>query len=354
MRDEADARTLLARVVREVGISLGGTSWQLTLEPLAFDASRTFDEGDWVLQAQWAGAPFEIRMPATAADQMMAGCFDGLDLPDLPAPLRAAALEMAFADVMEALAVAGQGRARMDRLDIDLAIDVADHTSLPHAFSVALAGEAVVVWATLATNKLGLMAMAGLAADIAQPPGVVRPETLPVRLRAEIGAATLRAAQLRNLAIGDALIAQEVWIDAGKQLRMRAGAWAFRARLDGSRLVITEPFESMGDKMEDDFDNHELDERPIAVGDVPVRLLVDVGERMMTLEEVCGLQVGQVVELVRPLSRAVNIRANGALIGTGELVDLGDRLAVSITSLHAVPDARAPAHTELQPEEQSP
>ena len=45
------------------------------------------------------------------------------------------------------------------------------------------------------------------------------------------------------------------------------------------------------------------------------------------------VQVGQVLDLGRPLSQAVNIRANGALIGTGELMEIGGRIAVGITSL---------------------
>jgi type III secretion protein Q len=62
-------------------------------------------------------------------------------------------------------------------------------------------------------------------------------------------------------------------------------------------------------------------------------LQFDLGERTMPLVEVCELQLGQVLDLGRPLSHVVNIRANGALVGTGELIEIGGRIAVSIASL---------------------
>ena len=91
--------------------------------------------------------------------------------------------------------------------------------------------------------------------------------------------------------------------------------------------------------MDDEFD--EVPQTPDGLPDeeatnlesLPVRLHFDLGQRSMPLAEVAALQVGQVLELARPLSQAVSIRANGALIGTGELMEIGGRIAVGITSL---------------------
>lgn len=64
-----------------------------------------------------------------------------------------------------------------------------------------------------------------------------------------------------------------------------------------------------------------------------MRVAFDVGERTMTLGELQALHEGQVIELGQPLSTAVSIRVNGALVGTGEMVEVDGRLGVSVTSI---------------------
>ncbi|WP_218122604.1 FliM/FliN family flagellar motor switch protein [Propionivibrio dicarboxylicus] len=61
--------------------------------------------------------------------------------------------------------------------------------------------------------------------------------------------------------------------------------------------------------------------------------MFDLGERSITLGELKALRAGQVLELDRPLGTLVNVRANGRLIATGELVDIDGRLGVSIATL---------------------
>ena len=74
---------------------------------------------------------------------------------------------------------------------------------------------------------------------------------------------------------------------------------------------------------------------PQPLDGVPVTLHFDLGDRSIPLGELKALQVGQVLELDRPLSQPVRIRANGALIGTGELVEIDGRLGVTIATLAA-------------------
>ena len=71
----------------------------------------------------------------------------------------------------------------------------------------------------------------------------------------------------------------------------------------------------------------------------------DVGELSLTLGELQTLQVGQPLTLSRPLSSAVSLRVNGALIGTGELVEIEGELGVTITSLFQRPAAKSARST---------
>jgi flagellar motor switch protein FliM len=69
-------------------------------------------------------------------------------------------------------------------------------------------------------------------------------------------------------------------------------------------------------------------------------VVFDLGEIAMTLGEIQTLQVGQPLTLARPLSSAVHIRVNGALIGTGDLVEIEGELGVTVASLFQRPAAK--------------
>lgn len=73
---------------------------------------------------------------------------------------------------------------------------------------------------------------------------------------------------------------------------------------------------------------------PLDVDAIPVRLTFDLGERTLTLAELRRLQPGETFDLQRPLADGpVMIRANGALVGTGTLVELDGRVGVTIGTL---------------------
>ncbi|HZH56873.1 MAG TPA: type III secretion system cytoplasmic ring protein SctQ [Burkholderiaceae bacterium] len=77
-----------------------------------------------------------------------------------------------------------------------------------------------------------------------------------------------------------------------------------------------------------------VSEEPLDLDAVPVRLSFDLGDRTVSLAELRCLQPGAVFDLQRPLSDGpVMIRANGALVGTGELVDLDGRIGVRVGTL---------------------
>ena len=66
--------------------------------------------------------------------------------------------------------------------------------------------------------------------------------------------------------------------------------------------------------------------------DVRIELTVGLGTTKMSLRQVMGLAVGEVVPLGRPLAGPFEIRADGKLIGQGELVDVDGELGVRIVS----------------------
>ncbi|MFX9665049.1 FliM/FliN family flagellar motor switch protein, partial [Acinetobacter baumannii] len=69
-------------------------------------------------------------------------------------------------------------------------------------------------------------------------------------------------------------------------------------------------------------------------GQVPVRLGFDLGERLITLDRLRTLALGEVFELDRPVADGcVRIRANGMEVGLGELVEVEGNIGVRLKSL---------------------
>jgi len=67
--------------------------------------------------------------------------------------------------------------------------------------------------------------------------------------------------------------------------------------------------------------------------DAHVELTVAVGTTQLSLRQLLDLSVGQVVTLGRPLAGPFEVRAEGRVLGRGELVDVDGELAVRIVSL---------------------
>jgi len=113
-----------------------------------------------------------------------------------------------------------------------------------------------------------------------------------------------------------------------------------RARVEDGALI---PLDRLTLTMSDQDENAAVpDAAPaLSLEQLPVRLSFDLGCVTMTLAELEALQPGQAIALARPLGGAVTIRANGATIGHGELVDIDGRAGVSVLELFP-PEGAAP------------
>ena len=75
------------------------------------------------------------------------------------------------------------------------------------------------------------------------------------------------------------------------------------------------------------------EERAAPLDEIEIRLAFDLGEKTLRLRELSSLQPGQVIPLDAPPARLIAIRANGRLIGRGELVRVDARVAVRVIEL---------------------
>lgn len=334
-RTEAQARSLLAQRAQGVEITLAGARWQLSLEPSGAAPAPLDGDDLWCVHGEWAGAPFELEIPAPAAGSWIRAKFPDLEVGALDAPFTAAALEAAAAEVLTGLAALQRGPARIDEIRHDPA-----RLSLPHRFGLALFRDGDSVQMRLATSSLGLMLMSSL---VARMPAVANPldeDLVPMPLRAELGVTWLTAAELGALRPGDTVLIEHPFVDQAGELWLGQERWGLRVRSEGAGFIVTQPFAPSGSEMTATSTIASDADAPVAIDSVPLRLAFDLGERNLTLGELKSLQVGQSLDLGRPLSGSVSLRVNGALIGSGELVEIDGRLGVTITSLGAAEGAR--------------
>jgi len=76
------------------------------------------------------------------------------------------------------------------------------------------------------------------------------------------------------------------------------------------------------------------DRREVAfLGDIPVEVVIELGRTRMVLRDLAGLDVDDVIELDQPMDKPLDVVVGGKKIARGELVMVGDRMALRITAL---------------------
>lgn len=348
-RNEAQARTTIAQRGGALALALGGAPWQADFVPLA-DVPTPSPE-DWCLHIEWAGANLCACVAASAVGELTAPLLEGESLANLPADLALAVLEAALADIFTALRALGRGEPQL----VQAAAGAAVPERCTHTVQALLrqSDGAAVLGASLHLDALGLLLLAGLLAKRAPRAGASN-AAWPLRLPAEIGCTHVTAQELATLAPGDVVLLavnhvadqRVLWLSADGRHGLRVQLPA-PASSDSSpdtpaqapqtappALLVTHAWSALMPNPESTTGEPAAADAALTTLDaLPVRLSFDLGDVSLTLEQARTLQPGQTIELARPLAGGVRIRANGALIGEGDLVDIDGQLGVSVRTL---------------------
>jgi type III secretion protein Q len=155
------------------------------------------------------------------------------------------------------------------------------------------------------------------------------------------GSTTLSLAEMRGLSLGDTILIDDTF-EAERPLRAIAGkAMIAAARFSGPRVEtvtsfsplrggspfrwLVEPLEGVNFKMAES-DNLSTS----SLNDMKVRLVFEVGRAEMSVSEIERLGPGHVFELARASDGHVDVIAGGRVIGSGEIVKIGDDLGVRL------------------------
>lgn len=69
------------------------------------------------------------------------------------------------------------------------------------------------------------------------------------------------------------------------------------------------------------------------LGDIPVDVVIELGRRRMVLKELAALEPDDIVELDQPMDRPLDLVVGGKVLARGELVMVGERVALRVTEL---------------------
>lgn len=364
-RTEAQARSALAQRAAGLPFSLGG-AWHATLRPVPRpDAVPGLH--CWTARIEWAGAVFVLQLPAEATAQCLEAVLaaefgDAVRIDTLPPELATAAVTAALRQVLDGLQSLGRGAPQLVALQTTpVEVTPRDTAAFAHVCELLLRAEAgpQAIAGVLWTDTLGLLLLAGLVARRAPQPGPLD-DALPLALRAEIGHSRLSAGELATLEPGDVLLLDAAWTGPRRVLWLSAdGRAGLHVQLpapapadeiaDGAppappSLTVLSPWTATMPVADNATDPATFAATLTAASldDVPLRVSFDLGELTLTLAQLRAMQPGQVLELGHPLAGAVRIRANGALVGDGELVEVDGQLGVSVRTLFA------PARTNAQ------
>jgi flagellar motor switch/type III secretory pathway protein FliN len=188
---------------------------------------------------------------------------------------------------------------------------VVDELPRPAGISLELA-------VTFGERSLVVRAIVPRELALASPP-IAAPAAWTARARRELPIVVARTAvpraALPALAVGDVITVEAV-----------AGA----AALDLDRLAVT--LAVAPGALAAEVTGY--GRRDMALpDDTHVELTVALGTTTLTLRQIVGLTVGEIVPLRRPLAGPFELRAEGQVIGEGELIDVEGELGVRITAL---------------------
>jgi flagellar motor switch protein FliN/FliY len=70
------------------------------------------------------------------------------------------------------------------------------------------------------------------------------------------------------------------------------------------------------------------------VADVPIDVEVELGRKIMTIEEILALDVDSIIRMPRSAGDNIDILVGGTLVGYGEIVIIEDAVGVRITDFN--------------------
>jgi type III secretion protein Q len=326
------ARNILYRGGLQTAFLWLGHTWECRLRHV-----RTVKESGVRLVVDWGGAEIALFADLQWLESATEALLQASDVSSLPDQLRLALVESAMAELADQLETAGKKPIRIKSL-------VLVNEQLDR--EIALLGKEAMAWdancggieheGALVLDAAAMVLAAASASGRGLGDGEhLNLQMLPIRVQFVIGTTSVPLSGYTSLQTRDVILLDDSFLHGPEMLTvMVSDNAAFRARLSGTQLVVTE---GLHNTMDESCDDNEYAMNQI-VSELPIKLTFDLGERVLSLGELQMVAPGYVFDLGRDLRQCVTIRANGMRIGEGELVDIEGRTGVAVLSITGQPE----------------
>lgn len=167
-----------------------------------------------------------------------------------------------------------------------------------------------------------------VAALLEQAPLAPAPiEDLPIEVSTRVGSTRLALAELRRVRPADLIVLERHALAEETVEIVVGGVLAFPARISHSGAVVS------GGARRPMADDGERGDTAGDIDSVPVTLVFELGRTQMALGELRTLAAGYSFDLGKDLRAPVDILANGRKIGSGELIQIDERIGVRVNRL---------------------
>jgi len=150
---------------------------------------------------------------------------------------------------------------------------------------------------------------------------------LPAYLNIIVGITYLSVKELRSIEKNDIILMDEIYFKDNHVILSASNTLKFWAILKDFQLIVEKKMEATNMQEEKVEQQQEVLNK---VDDVPIELSFELGKITLSIAELSALQPGYVFELNQDLNQPVEIRANGKLIGKGELLEIDGRIGVRV------------------------
>lgn len=198
--------------------------------------------------------------------------------------------------------------------------------------------QGVTFEATLAVDRAAVVRQLADRLPPAHPMVERVTERVPVSIHFTVGAMTVPLRELGLFQPGAVAVMEQL---PGASVLVRAGKrrLEFQRADEGWRCgrMVREPAAVFGPSRKGTAMDENLGDPPAGLAsmhDLPLTLDFDIGRVSVPLSELSGWTEGTVVQMDPPSPTdgvAVTIRANGEVVGAGEIVRIDDRIAVRVT-----------------------
>ncbi|WP_028336670.1 MULTISPECIES: type III secretion system cytoplasmic ring protein SctQ [Bradyrhizobium] len=283
------------------------------------------------------GEKLVLSLPGPLAEVLIATVQNGLTLPS--EPTRSLVLELALEPLLSSLE--RLMRRHLQLIRTDEATKSGPYLEFDVAYGLLTSKARLLLFSSLdGPVPPAFTALGELLGRLPRQTPKLGSE-LPVIVAGEIGSLRVTIGLVRQARRGDALLPDEIPLARGRVILTADRLWA-PAEIAGDRLVLRGPFRLQTHPLKSGHMTTQTEAQQLPseadIDALEVTLVFECGRWPMPLGTLRSINEGHVFELGRPLDGPVDILANGQRIGRGDIVRIGEELAVRLRGRLAVND----------------